>query len=231
MSVQSPIPLVLIPALLCDEAMYRVVIDGLGSLVAAQTHVAVRPTMAESVAEILERAPARFVLGGSSYGGTVAIEAALAAPERIVGLWLTGCDPGAPNRDATLGLAAMLENSTEAAVDHLASVVVRPQATAAAATFRAMAGRISGPAAAAQARALAGRDSAWERLEELSMPTLVLWGEDDAAIPVAVGRRMAAALPSARFHAIRECGHLPTLERADDVAVIVSEWMQQVIDT
>lgn len=231
MSVQSPIPLVLIPALLCDEAMYRVVIDGLGSLVAAQTHVAVRPTMAESVAEILERAPARFVLGGSSYGGTVAIEAALAAPERIVGLWLTGCDPGAPNRDATLGLAAMLENSTEAAVDHLASVVVRPQATAAAATFRAMAGRIGGPAAAAQARALAGRDSAWERLEELSMPTLVLWGEDDAAIPVAVGRRMAAALPSARFHAIRECGHLPTLERADDVAVIVSEWMQQVIDT
>ena len=231
MSVQSPIPLVLIPALLCDEAMYRVVIDGLGSLVAAQTHVAVRPTMAESVAEILERAPARFVLGGSSYGGTVAIEAALAAPERIVGLWLTGCDPGAPNRDATLGLAAMLENSTEAAVDHLASVVVRPQATAAAATFRAMAGRIGGPAAAAQARALAGRDSAWERLEELSMPTLVLWGEDDAAIPVAVGRRMTAALPSARFHAIRECGHLPTLERADDVAVIVGEWMEQVLGT
>lgn len=231
MSTQNSIPLVLIPALLCDEAMYRVVGGGLRSLVTAQTHVAVRPTMAESVEELLARAPARFVLGGSSYGGTVAIEVALAAPERVAGLWLTGCDPGAPNRDAMIGLSAMLENSTEAAVTHLASVVVRPQATAAAATFREMAGRIGGPAGAAQARALSGRSSAWERLQELTMPALVLWGEEDAAIPVAVGRRMAAGLPSSRFHAIRECGHLPTLERADDVAVIVGEWIQQVIDT
>ncbi len=231
MSAQHPLPLVLIPALLCDKAMYRAVIDGLGGLVTAQVLVAARPTMAESVEEILERAPARFVLGGSSYGGTVAIEVALSAPERITGLWLTGCDPGAPNRDAMQGLAAMLENSTEAAVAHLASVVVHPRATVAAATFREMAGRIGGPAAAAQARALAGRDSAWERLEELSMPALVLWGEDDAAIPVAVGQRMAATLPTARFQAIRECGHLPTLERADDVAVIVGEWIEQAITT
>ena len=227
MTAATRVPLVLIPALLCDDALYADVIADLGNSVNAQVIVAARPTVAESVAEILDRAPERFVLAGSSYGGTVAIEVALSAPERVLGLWLSDCDPGASDRDATLGLAGMLEGSTDAAVGHLASVVVRPQATDAAATFRAMAGRIGGPVGGAQARALAARADAWDRLGELTMPALVLWGDEDAAIPVSVGQRLAASLPHARLHTFAACGHLPALERPGEVADVVRDWLQQ----
>ena len=228
MSLTNPTSLVLIPALLCDEAMYREVIALMEGDVVAQVHMATRATMAANVAEILERAPERFVLGGSSYGGTVAIEVALAAPDRVAGLWLNDCDPGASDPDATLGLAGMLEQATDAAVTHLSSVVVRPQSTAAVATFKAMANRMGGHAGASQARALAGRSSAWERLGELTMPALVLWGDEDAAIPLDVGRRMSASLPNSHFHLLEHCGHLPALEQPEQVALVVREWMEDL---
>ena len=226
MSAATAVPLVLIPALLCDEALYADVLATLGDVVDPQVIVASRSTVGESVAEILARAPTQFVLVGSSYGGTIAIEVALAAPQRVIGLWLNDCDPGAPDRDATLGLAHMLETTTAAAVDSLASVVVRSQAVEAARTFRAMAERVGGQVGGAQARALASRADAWGRLGELTMPALVLWGAEDAAIPVAVGRRLAASLGNAQLHELADCGHLPVLERPHDVAAIARDWLR-----
>ena len=225
MSRTSPVSLVLIPALLCDEAMYREMIVFMEEDVVAQVHVASRPTMAANVAEILDHAPDRFVIGGSSYGGTVALEVALAAPDRVAGLWLNDCDPGASDPDATLGLAGMLEQATDAAVAHLSSIVVRQESPAAVATFKAMASRIGGHAGGAQARALAARSSAWEQLGQVRMPALVVWGDDDTVIPVDVGRRLSAALPNARFHVLEQCGHLPALERPEQVALVAREWM------
>ena len=228
MTAPGGAPLVLVPALLCDDALYRDVVERLGDEVDARVIVAPHPMAAASVADILAQAPPRFVLGGSSYGGTIAVDVALAAPERVAALWLTGCDPGAANREATLGLAGMLENATDAAVDALAGRVVRADATTAAAAFRAMAGRVGGRVGGAQARALASRPDAWSRLAALAMPALVLWGEDDAAIPVAVGERLAAALPNARLHVLAGCGHLATLEQPADVAATVGAWLRDV---
>jgi pimeloyl-ACP methyl ester carboxylesterase len=230
-STPSALPLVAIPALLCDEALYRDVLTALHDGRDTRVMVASHPEMRDSVAAILDAAPERFVLAGSSYGGTVAIEVALAAPERVAALWLNGCDPGATNRDGNLGLASLLETATEAAVGYLASVVVRPQASAAADAFRDMAHRTGGTVGGAQARALAARTDAWDRLAALTMPTLLIWGEQDAAIPVAVGQRLAAALPNARLHVLPECGHLPTLERPHEVAGLVREWMRGVAPT
>jgi pimeloyl-ACP methyl ester carboxylesterase len=227
-SAPGPVPLVLVPALLCDDALFAGVLDALGGAVAPQVRVATHADMDENVAEILAHAPPRFVLAGSSYGGAVAIDVALAAPERVAGLWLIGCDPGA-HKVATLGLAALLATAPDTAIGHLAGGVVRPEAPEAAAAFRAMAGRVGGHAGAAQARALAGRSDAWDRLGELTMPALVLWGEDDAAIPRAVGDRLAAALPHAEYHVLPACGHLPTLERPDAVAPLVREWLARAV--
>ena len=225
----KPVPLVFIPALLCDEAMFHEVIADLGALVSAQVSIAASPTVAASVAHILARAPDRFVLAGASYGGIIAMEIALAAPERIVGLWVTGSDPGAPDREASLGFAGMIEAQTEAAIDHLAGLVVHSRSTAGAATFRAMAARLGGRTGGAQMRALAERRSAWERLGELTMPTLVLWGAEDALVPVAVGRKLADALVGARFTEVAGSGHLPTLEQPGQAATIVREWLSRTI--
>lgn len=223
----APGPMVLVPALLSDDALFRATLDALEARGPRRDALVLPATdhdMATNVAAILDRAPERFVLAGASYGGTVALDVALAAPERVAALWLTGCDPGT-HKVAQLALAALLATAPETAIGHLAGTVVRPEAIEAAAAFRAMAARVGGHVGSAQARALAGHADAWDRLGTLTMPVLLLWGADDAAIPVDVGRRLAGALPNARLEVLPHCGHLPTLERPAEAAALVGDWL------
>ncbi len=217
MTAVARTPVVFIPALLCDEALYADVIAQLGDAIDAQVLMSPKPSLADSVADILARAPATFALVGTSYGGGLALQLALTAPERVTALWLMGCDPGAPKPGGP-DLAGGLEANPAAVIDMLAGLVVHKDATGPAATFRAMAQRVGGAAGAAQARALGARQEATSRLGRLTMPALVLWGEDDALVPVAVGRALAAALPHATFDALKDCGHLPTLEKPTESA-------------
>ena len=48
-----PVPVVFIPALLCDEALYRVVIAGLGAAIMAHVMLSPRPRLEDSAADIL----------------------------------------------------------------------------------------------------------------------------------------------------------------------------------
>ena len=48
-----------------------------------------------------------------------------------------------------------------------------------------------------------------QHLAKITMPTLVVHGSDDAIIPIAAGRYLAATLPQALFHEVRDCGHVP----------------------
>jgi len=53
------------------------------------------------------------------------------------------------------------------------------------------------------------------RLAEVSVPTLVLWGESDRIVTPDYGRALAAAIPNSRFEIVREAGHLPQIEQPD----------------
>lgn len=218
-------PAVFIPALLCDDALYTAVISDVGTRIEPHVLMSPKPVMQDSVTDILARAPARFVLVGTSYGGSLALEVGLAAPDRVMALWLMGCDPAAPDGGGP-DLAAGLEGAPDAVIETLAGLVVNKGHDAARAVFREMAYRIGGVAGAAQARALHGRAATTPRLGKLHMPALVVWGEDDALVPVATGRALADLLPHARFHALPGCGHLPTLERPDEAAALFARFME-----
>ena len=138
-----------------------------------------------------------------------------------------GCNPAAPQAGGP-DLATGLEATPSAMFNMLAGLVEHQDATAHAATFKAMAQRVGGPAGAAQARALAVRPEATSQLGALTMPALVLWGEQDALVPVAVGQTLAAALPRARFEVLAGCGHLPTLERAAKSAAQFAQLLDTV---
>jgi pimeloyl-ACP methyl ester carboxylesterase len=219
-----PTPVVFIPALLCDAALYADVIDRLGDTIAAQVLLSPRPTLAASAADILARAPETFVLVGTSYGGSLALEIAIAAPERVTALWLMGCDPG-PAQPGGPDLAGGLTATPDAVIDMLAGLAVHQDHAAAAEAFKAMAHRVGGPVGADQVRALGARQDAVPRLGVLTMPALVLWGAEDALVPVAVGRRLADALPHAHFHLLTGCGHLPTLEKPVASAELFADFL------
>ena len=227
MNSAASVPVVFIPALLCDGELYQQVIARLDRRIEPQVAISPRPTLEESAAEILALAPPRFVLAGSSYGANLALEVALAQPGRVAALWLMGFDP-APAPAGGPDLAGGLEAAPEAVIDMLAGLVVRPEATEAAATFRTMAHRLGAAAGAEQARAVAARRETASRLDRLDMPVLLLWGEDDPIAPAAAGRALADALPDARFHALPGCGHLPALEQPAESAALFAAFLDEI---
>jgi pimeloyl-ACP methyl ester carboxylesterase len=50
-------------------------------------------------------------------------------------------------------------------------------------------------------------------LARITAPTLILWGEHDATLPVAVGKQLHGYLPQATFQVIARAGHFPMWER------------------
>jgi len=62
-------------------------------------------------------------------------------------------------------------------------------------------------------------------LWRLRVPTLVMTGDDDPIIPVANGRLLAALIPDATLHIVRDEGHLFLLEQPEDSARVVDEFL------
>jgi len=213
------LPTVFIPALLCDDMLYQEVIAALGDVIEPHVMLSPQARLADSVTDILARAPRTFALVGTSYGANLALAIALAAPERVSSLWLMGCDASAPAAGGP-DLAGGLDATPDATIAFLAGLVVRPADHAARAAFNAMARRVGAPAGAAQARALASRDDIWSRLGELQMPTLIVSGDVDPIAPPACGQQLAEAMPHARFERMAQCGHLPTLEQPARAAAL-----------
>src|SRR5262252_7899140 len=86
--------LVFLPAMLCNDDLYRPQIEGLRDLAEPITLTIAEASMAEAAAEVLREAPEHFLLAGTSYGGSLALEVAALARSRVLGLWLMGCNPG-----------------------------------------------------------------------------------------------------------------------------------------
>ncbi|HEY2709692.1 MAG TPA: alpha/beta hydrolase [Caulobacteraceae bacterium] len=59
----------------------------------------------------------------------------------------------------------------------------------------------------AQAAAIAGYSTTLEAISKLTMPSLVLHGDEDKTVPFAWGEALAAALPNSRFAPIVGAGH------------------------
>jgi pimeloyl-ACP methyl ester carboxylesterase len=58
----------------------------------------------------------------------------------------------------------------------------------------------------------------------IRQPTMLMWGEDDAHIPLAEGFRLRDQMPNARLVVFRDCGHLPPQEYPKQFVGMVSEF-------
>ncbi|MBC3190233.1 alpha/beta fold hydrolase [Pseudonocardia sp. C8] len=67
----------------------------------------------------------------------------------------------------------------------------------------------------------AGR-AVWQRAARVRVPSLVLWGAQDRVVSPRLARRTAAALPDARLLVLPRAGHVPQIERPEDVARAVA---------
>ncbi len=181
----------------------------------------------------------RAVLIGCSQGGRVALDAAIARPDRVAALVLV-----AP---AVSGAPAV---APEGAVKHLSEAIAAAEQAGnleAANQLEAQLwldgpsaprGRVSGPARelflAMNAIALAAPDpgpaaeepSAWVRLEQVGRPTLVLWGDLDLPHLQARCETLAQRIPGARRVVLGGTAHLPNLEAPAAFNAALADFLQ-----
>lgn len=70
-----------------------------------------------------------------------------------------------------------------------------------------------------------------KRLSEISCPVLVLTGDTDRLVPASNAERLARAIPGATFEVIKNCGHLPQEERAEEFLSVVERFLQGAFGT
>ena len=63
-------------------------------------------------------------------------------------------------------------------------------------------------------------------LSRLTVPTLVLWGEDDPYLPVELAERLGEALPMAAVALLPGCGHFLTLEAPETVSPLIFQYLR-----
>ncbi|MFC6673450.1 alpha/beta fold hydrolase [Marinobacterium aestuariivivens] len=90
--------LLLLPGLLCDDAVWRDQVASLGDWRCLVPDYGLADSIEDMAARALDKAPERFVLAGHSMGGRVALEIYRQAPERVCQLILL--DTGYAGRPA-----------------------------------------------------------------------------------------------------------------------------------
>jgi len=68
----------------------------------------------------------------------------------------------------------------------------------------------------------------YERVGERQIPTLLIWGREDEAIPFAFSERVRQAIPHAEFHAIDGAGHKPYYEQPERVNPLLIGFLEGV---
>jgi pimeloyl-ACP methyl ester carboxylesterase len=63
------------------------------------------------------------------------------------------------------------------------------------------------------------------RLGEIHVPTLVVWGKQDNLLPIVNGERYAAGIAGARLVSFDKCGHVPPIEKAEEFVSTVTAFL------
>ena len=169
----------------------------------------------------------RCILAGESLGAVIALEAAVRSPGRFSGLVLVDGAPAVTplvqplidgsksNYPATV--KSFVDACTpEPGVDHLRR------------WGRDILLRSDGPTAARMFECYLERKEPPPALDRVTLPTLILHGEQDAIVPVGIADYMASAIPKAKLVKLAGVGHVPTVTRPKLVVDAILDWSAQL---
>lgn len=180
----------------------------------------------------------RAILIGSSYGGAVAATVALDYPERVAKLVLVGA---VTNNEPTKYMLMRLFGSPLIG-DILSPLLVGSRRLLRLRMKRVydrhswvlderrVAARHLPLRTAATHRAIIRTVRRWnaERVSRaahlITQPTLILWGDNDAEVPLRDGERLLEQIPNSRLLVFAECGHLPHEEYPESFTQVVFDF-------
>lgn len=167
------------------------------------------------------------VLVGHSLGGAIALETALQHPTQVIALALisTAAHTSIPVDFLNyLSSPAAVKNARHWLQDRLLSPESSPalvkKSSAALETVRQEVLHNDWKAVASFDRC--------EKVKEITQPAWITCGEKDRIIPLAGSRHLAASLPNARLQVIPNAGHLVLLEKPDEVASGIQNFLHNL---
>ncbi|NOZ11588.1 MAG: alpha/beta fold hydrolase [Gammaproteobacteria bacterium] len=65
------------------------------------------------------------------------------------------------------------------------------------------------------------------RYSEITLPTVIIWGQEDTIVPVAMGERLHRAIKGSGFFVLERCGHMPHMECPRRTVTTIENFLQQ----
>ncbi|MGV3708298.1 MAG: alpha/beta fold hydrolase [Gemmatimonas sp.] len=192
---------------------------------------------ADDLAALLDHLEIRHaVVCGLSMGGYIAMAMWRRHPEHVIGLILCDTKPGPDNaegREKRNTMIALAEGEGSAAVaaqmitgmigkttrEKRPDIVTRTEAMMRAAPVAGIVGALA---------ALRDRPDSTQSLGTVTVPTLVVCGEEDALTPVSESEAIVAALSpraKAKLEVIEDAGHASCIERPAAVTHVMADFL------
>jgi len=180
----------------------------------------------------------RCVLGGLSFGGLASLHLTRMAPERVLALVLADTGPGFKNPEAAEEWKQRSERTADFIVKRGFEAFVsgkaaptcigrRPELPAAQAASQAVVAQ-SQEGVAQFGRRVAGlAPSVIDDLATMTVPALVLVGEDDKAY-LRAAEVMAAKLPNSRYEEVADAGHIVNIEQTEAFNGLVLDFLAEL---
>ncbi|RTR05896.1 alpha/beta fold hydrolase [Halomonas nitroreducens] len=241
------LPIVLGHGFLCSGEMWRAQVPALAGDYRVinpdfrghghSSHLSEPFTLYDAVSDVIavldELGIERAIWCGLSIGGMVALRAALSHPGRVAGLILMDTDAGAETAwhkvkyramgagARAFGFRPLLPSIAKLMFGATTRRENRPLVN----EWKARVAENHVPSMLMGLEALIQRDSVLDRLHEIRVPALVLVGEEDRSLPVALSRRIHDRLPDSVFTVIPGAGHLTALEQPAQVNEAIAEFV------
>src|SRR5712692_1108161 len=172
----------------------------------------------------------RAVIGGMSQGGFIALRFALRYPNRTAGLVLIDTQAGKEDPEKSLQYDLMHDvwvgsGANDQLLEMVAAIIIgneRPESASWIAKWKAR-----DPATMTQIyRTLMDRDDLTDRLGEISAPAIVIHGEQDVAIEMALAEQLLELLPGAiSLLRVEGAGHSSNLTHPDLVNLTIGGFL------
>ncbi len=165
---------------------------------------------------------------GNSLGGHISLLYALAHPERIKSVILTGSSglfenslgSTFPKRGDYEFIKRKTENTfydPEVASKELVDEV-----------FNTVNDRNKAIRIIATAKS-AVRHNLGDKLHQITAPTLLIWGREDSITPPFVGEKFHELIANSTLHFVEECGHAPMMEKPDEFNQVLEDFLKELV--
>jgi 3-oxoadipate enol-lactonase len=194
--------------------------------------------MAQDVAALLDQLEiSRAVIGGLSMGGYVTLAFYKQFPSRVRALVLADTRAQADTEEAKQTRSQQAEKALAEGMAGIADAMLpklltpetvskRPEIVK---RVRDMMLKTKPEGAAAALLGMAEREDQTELLSQISCPTFIVVGQDDAITPVEDSEKMHRAIRGSRLVVIENAGHVSNLERTEQFNEELTKFLKQSV--